>query len=402
MQSISLDKTPCLRILLAFGIGILLSPYDKHHSLSILAIGCGALLYTIVLLKPRLFEALELHKLCTLHKYLIHLALSLCLAGIGAGYTQLRAHEQRQATRTTATQEKLSQSLSQAPNLSTPVQTLLSGICLGYMPKDKQISELRHDFSLSGAAHILAVSGFHLGVIIFAISLLIRWLHLPPPLYRISLIISAWAFTALVGFNIPTMRATIMLTLFILAKLLDRERYTPNILAASLLLQLIIDPYDIYRWGMWLSYTAVISIYLFYTPLKHSIGYIRQPILRHLWEVLTLSLAAQVLTLPLCLYLFGFISWSFIFTAIPFTLLSTLLIPLGLIAFLLANAGIALPPLSLGIETLGNMMITLSKWAASLDTLVLRVDFPLWALLSLWGIGLFVYYRLPSKRYTTS
>lgn len=266
--------------------------------------------------------------------------------------------------------------------------SLLSALSLGYMPKEPQRQELRGQFALSGAAHLLVVSGFHLGLVVGCLGLLFNRLRLYKlSLYSLLLIVSAWAFVWLTGAGIATVRAALMLSLFLGGRLLGREPYLPNLVAVTALVQLLYEPMNLYSWGAWLSYTAVVSIYLYYKPINESIGRLRQPILRYLWSALSLSLSAQILTLPLVLHLFGFVSWSFILTTIPLVLLAVLLIPIGLISYALLALSCPLWLLPEGINFLARLMLALSSWASRMEVLHLSYELPWWGLILCWFIA---------------
>ena len=276
----------------------------------------------------------------------------------------------------------------------------MAGMSLGYLPHNEANDSLRQDFALSGAAHLLAVSGFHLGVIILAMQWLLKPFRLHRKLYFALLILSAWLFTVFVGMNVATQRAAIMLSLFLLSKILDRERNSINILASSLFLQLIFSPSDLFRWGLWLSYGAVVGILLFYKPFFLSVGTLRQRILRTLWSSLTICLAAEVIVLPLSWYLFGYISLGFIFTSIPLTFLSVPFIWLSLIAYLCAALGGVPHFIELALEAIGQCMLYITGATSHIESLVLEYPFPAWALLLCWGISITLYLHFYPKHKT--
>lgn len=282
--------------------------------------------------------------------------------------------------------------------ISPEVQRLLSAIALGYTERTPETKAMRQSFTYSGAAHILAVSGYHLGLIVGVGALLLGWMRRSRTggaIYWGLLILLAWGFVALTGWGAPTQRAALMLTLYLGAKVIGRPPVPINILSASALLQLLICPEHIYSYGMWLSYVAVLSILLYGRSLYGLVGEIRRGVFSWLWGAFSVTMAAQILVLPLCLYLFGFVSWSFVLTCLPMAVLSTLLIPLGGLGYGLSAFGVELGILGKLIEWIGQGMLAVARYGEMLTPLVQRTPIPLWLLLVWWGFALLVTFLLP-------
>lgn len=381
MCTLSLSKTPALKGLVPFALGIYLSSYNTLHRLALLGLVCGVFLFALALiLRPRAEQvALQLHK------GLIYLALMLTLTSLGYCYSHLRGSSTGLNLEAPAGLRLRCLDALKTSSISPSTQGLMAAMTLGTLPHDKPSSTLRHDFALSGAAHLLAVSGFHLGVVMLIFSFLLRPLALSRRWYYLCLILASWLFTALTSFNVPTIRASIMLSVYLGGKLLGRERNTLNILAASCLIQLFISPQDLYRWGLWLSYSAVLSLVLYYEAISSCLGEIRQPLLRYVWSSLALCLSANILVLPLSLYLFGFVSWTFLFTSVPLTLLSIPFIWLSLMAYLLALIGYLPSLLAFLLETLGQTMLWITHTASLVQDLTLHYSPPLWLLILYWA-----------------
>lgn len=371
-------RMPALFVLIALGLGIFLQN-QISHSLGYLVLGCGLCFVALALglrLSPMLRQSLLLGSV----------ALSLlALGSLRAGYEPRQ--QGRKPPRSEALNLKLNSLMQTQGELSPEVRQLSSAMALGYIPSSGEAKAMRHSFVLSGAAHLLAVSGYHLALVVGLLSLALRSLRgRSYRLYALMLIAGAWAFTALTGWAIPTERAALMLTLYYLGQVLGRVPYLPNTLALSAVLLLVYRPSDLYSWSAWLSYTAVLSIYLYYQPILRLVGELRNPLLGWAWQALALTLAAQVLTLPLVLHLFGFVSLSFILVALPLALFSSAFIPLALIAYLSLALGLSPSLLTPAIEALGQLMLSLTSWASSLDLFVLSYRPPLWALLLAWGV----------------
>lgn len=389
-------RMPALFVLIALGLGIFLQN-QISHSLGYLILGCGLCFVALALglglgLSPMLRQSLLLGSV----------ALSLlALGSLRAGYEPRQ--QGHKPPRSEALNLKLDSLMQRQGELSPEVRQLSSAMALGYIPSSGEAKAMRHSFALSGAAHLLAVSGYHLALVVGLLSLALRSLRgRSYRLYALMLIAGAWAFTALTGWAIPTERAALMLTLYYLGQILGRVPYLPNTLALSAVLLLVYRPSDLYSWSAWLSYTAVLSIYLYYQPILRLVGELRNPLLCWAWQALALTLAAQVLTLPLVLHLFGFVSLSFILVALPLALLSSAFIPLALVAYLSLALGLSPSLLTPAVEALGQLMLSLTSWASSLDLLVLSYRPPLWALLLAWGAIALITKTLNSRQGYTS
>lgn len=225
-----------------------------------------------------------------------------------------------------------------ASALSPYAQHLLIAMALGEKRHDALGREVSASFVRGGVAHLLAVSGFHLAVVIGALTLLLRYIPYVRRRDRLRcalLLATAWAFTLLTGASIPTLRAAGMLTMYLGFRLLRRPICLLEVFTLPALLQLLYAPTSLFSASFLMTYLALISIRLFYRPIEGLLGELRQPLLRYLWALLAMTLAVQPLLLPLSLYLFDESSLAFLWTTLLVVPLSALLIPTSLLIFLL-------------------------------------------------------------------
>ena len=221
--------------------------------------------------------------------------------------------------------------------LSPYAQHLLRTMTLGEKMHDALGKELRTSFAHGGVAHLLAVSGFHLAVVIGVMSLLCSCL---PPLRRhargryLLLLGAAWGFTLVTGASIPTLRAAGMLSMYLGFRLLRRPVCTLEVFTVPALLQLLLAPLSLTSASFLMTYLALVSIRLFYRPIEGLFGTLRTPLLRYLWSGLAMTLSVQPLLFPLSLYLFGGSSLAFLWSALLVIPLASLLIPVSLLTFL--------------------------------------------------------------------
>ena len=192
--------------------------------------------------------------------------------------------------------------------------------------KSALTQELKDVYSVTGASHILALSGLHLGIIYTLLSLFVfsrRWQMLS----QIIIMLSIWGFVFLVGLSTSVMRSAVMLSVYALLSLGHRDRMSVNTLAFTAIVMLMVSPMSLFDVGFQMSYMAVFSILLF-VPLMEGIFpaeyLMSHRVVRWLWGMVTVSLSAQIGTAPLIAYYFGRFSCYFLptnFIVIPAAML---------------------------------------------------------------------------------
>lgn len=141
-------------------------------------------------------------------------------------------------------------------------------------------------------------------------------------------LISIWTYVFLIGLPASAVRAAIMLSAYSLSLAFHRTGLPLNTLASAYIFMLFISPLYLFELSFQLSFLAVASILLFFTPL-YTLLPIRSRFIRWAWGLLCVSLAAQIGTLPVIVYTFGRISCYSLLTnyiAIP---AATLILYLG-------------------------------------------------------------------------
>ncbi|MDR1880750.1 MAG: ComEC/Rec2 family competence protein [Tannerellaceae bacterium] len=241
--------------------------------------------------------------------------------------------------------------------LTEEERAVLATITLG--GKERMPREIKRRFSLTGVAHLLAISGFHVAIVCgflsFALSFLSgtavgRWIR------YLSMIVLLWTFTIITGLAPSAVRAAIMLSLYLTGRQLRQMVDGYNTLAASAFGMLVYDPFYLFDIGFQLSYIAVAFI-LFLQPRIEQLIEVKNPLLATPWKWLTVTLSAQTGVALLCLYYFGQASTLFLLTNLPLTLLATLLIPLTLLWALLPEGLYGMAYLQYGIERLTHCMV---------------------------------------------
>lgn len=167
--------------------------------------------------------------------------------------------------------------------------------------------QLRQHYARSGVAHLLSVSGLHVGIIFLILNFLFGWLRLFRHGYvalGLLVILSLCGYAVLTGLSPSVIRAVAMFSLLQIGLMLSRYTNSLNTLCAAALLILIGNPYYLYHIGFRLSFAAMVGIITLYQPLAR-LWMPRQAVLRWLWSLTLVGITAQIGTFPLVMYHFG-------------------------------------------------------------------------------------------------
>jgi competence protein ComEC len=233
------------------------------------------------------------------------------------------------------TRSKLLNLYSQT-NLEANEYAVLAALTLGY--KDAIDPELREDFSHSGAMHILAVSGLHVGVIYLILNAVFGFIFRNRKLKVLNttlIVLFLWMYAFITGLPPSVVRSATMFSLVAIGSAMERKSQIYNTIAVSAFIILLQNPSYLFDVGFQLSYSAVLSIIYFQPKIGGLLGF-RSPVMRWWWDLTAVSLAAQIGTFPLALYYFHQFPNYFLLTnyvAIP---LATLIIYLAVLYLLVS------------------------------------------------------------------
>jgi len=226
----------------------------------------------------------------------------------------------------------------------------VGALTLGY--KEELDKDLKRHFQASGAAHVLAVSGLHTGIIYgLLIALLTLGGHFKPMhenrLGRcaISLIIigAMWGYAWLTGMTPSVVRAVLMVTIFEVGHMAYKRSFSINTIAAAAVLILLVKPTDLWSVSFQLSFAATAAIVLFMSAWSPAVSSSRMPkIVRYVLGIILVSLAAQLGTLPITMFYFKQVSTYFLLTNLMVLPLASLLVPCGLATIALGGSTIGL------------------------------------------------------------
>ena len=234
-------------------------------------------------------------------------------------------------------------------------QSVVAAMVLG--DKSALTQDLKDVYAVTGASHVLALSGLHLGIVYCLLSLLLGGRKLFTMHCSLLTILGIWTYVFLVGMPISVVRSALMLSLYALLSLSHRDKMSVNTLAFAAIVLLLANPLSLFDVGFQMSFMAVLSI-LVWVPLLMGVFpadyLLSHRFLHWLWSMVAVSLAAQMGVAPLIVYYFGrFSTW--------FLLTNFIVIPAATLVLWLAPFALLFLPLShllLYIVTLLNAVLT--------------------------------------------
>jgi competence protein ComEC len=218
--------------------------------------------------------------------------------------------------------------------LSSPEAEVLKAMLTG--DTSGITDSIQDRFNSLGISHLIAISGLNMAIVmIIGYTVIFSILRIIPPvslrldaplLAQVGAVIAVIIYTMFVGPNIPTLRAAIMACCVILSFFQHRKPHVLESLAIAGIIILILWPYSLYSASFLLTFAAVLGI----------IGTIQKGVALPQWaHLITIPVIVAVFTMPIIIYLFGFISWSGILVnifVVPF--FSIAIMPVGIAGLL--------------------------------------------------------------------
>jgi competence protein ComEC len=181
---------------------------------------------------------------------------------------------------------------------------LVSALTLGYR-EDVDASTIKA-FTQAGVMHIMALSGFNVGIIALVLGFLLGLFDKNPVgkyAKTVIIILFLWLFALITGLSPSVTRATVMISFVLTGRLFHRSVNTYNILFVSAFLLLTFSPGMLSDVSFQLSFAAVAGI-LVYQPIMNNLFTFKISVINKIWQLFTLSCAAQLATFPLTLFYF--------------------------------------------------------------------------------------------------
>ncbi|OPB93454.1 ComEC/Rec2 family competence protein [Elizabethkingia ursingii] len=221
--------------------------------------------------------------------------------------------------------------------LSTESRDFLKGIILA--DRTDMDAGVSADFTKTGLVHFLAISGTHM-VIIFWLLMFVLKRSIPLKFKNIAVIISLiliWVFAVFIDYGSSVVRSCLMLTFYYVMVLLQRKPDLLHSMALSGLIILIADTQQLFDIGFQLSFLAVFGIYWLNRPILNCLPKARNSIHDFFLQIVSITLSAQLITLPLILYYFHQFSLVSVIVNLVVVPLSEIIIVFSLLMVFVLN-----------------------------------------------------------------
>lgn len=240
--------------------------------------------------------------------------------------------------------------------LDEEVQAVIAALTIG--DKSDLSTDLKNVYSAAGASHVLALSGLHVGILsgfLFLVFYPLTYWKRYGRMVRMLLVVTLlWGFAFISGLSSSVMRAVVMFSLYTFASCCSEERFSGiHSLVLAAFLMLLYNPFFLFDLSFQLSFAAVASILAFY-PLCTRGVVIQNRLLRYLFNLLCLSVSAQVGTLPFVLLYFGTFPTYFLLANLIVSPLAACILVLTLMALALSS-----------VPWLGSGVVVLLDWSTS-------------------------------------
>lgn len=253
--------------------------------------------------------------------------------------------------------------------MSSKSKEFLKGIILA--DRTEMDEQTVQDFNRSGLVHFLAISGTHI-VVIFGLFylLLIKILPLKFRKYAIiSSLIFIWLFIIFIGFGSSVLRSGLMLSIYFVYVLLQRKPDLLHSLSLSAFIILIFDTQQLFDVGFQLSFCAVLGIYWLNQPILNYFPIQDNWLKKLIFNTISISVSAQLATLPLVLYYFhqfSFISIAANFFIVPF---SEAIIVFSFLMTIFIALNLDFNLMNVAYDFVINILLTIIHWFADFDLL---------------------------------
>jgi competence protein ComEC len=229
----------------------------------------------------------------------------------------------------------------------------------------------------SGTIHILAVSGLHVGIILWILNFLFRpllYLKYGNYIRPFILVTILWTFAIIAGLSPSVTRAVTMFSIISIAMHLKRPTNIYNTLVISAFVILLVKPTFLFQVGFQMSYLAVLGI-VSVQPILYKLWKPKDSIFNKLWQIFTVTLAAQAGVVPISLFYFHQFPGLFFISNVVVIPFLGLILGFGLLVIAFALIGFLPKPFvdiySLIIESLNAFI----AWVAQFENFLFR-DIP--------------------------
>jgi len=248
-------------------------------------------------------------------------------------------------------------------------------------------SDIIRDYQYAGAVHILSVSGLHIGFILLFVTFILK----PFPntkrgsiIKLIVILASLSVFGIIAGLAPSVVRSVTMFSFVAIGNHLRRSVNIYHTLLVSILLILLFQPSFLFDVGFQLSYIALFFI-IWFQPLLASAWIPKYKVTKYIWNLLTVSFAAQIGTLPLSLYYFHQFPGLFFVTNLLIIPFLGFIMLIGVLAMVLAAFNYTPLFLTKILELSIHYINKTINWIASFEQFIIQdISFNLYLLISVY------------------
>jgi len=261
-------------------------------------------------------------------------------------------------------------------------------------------NELLQSYIGAGAIHILAVSGLHVGIILLLLSFLLKPLHYfkRGKLMAITItVVSLWLFAILAGLSASVVRAVTMFTAIAIGMYANRNSTVYHALIISFFFLVLFNPYYVFEVGFQLSYLAVFAI-VWIQPKLYSLWQPKLWLVNKLWQLLTVSIAAQIGVLPLSLYYFHQFPALFFISNLVIIPFLGIILGLGILVIVLAVINVLPSFLAESYQFIIHKMNSFISWISNQEAFVIQQITFSFALLLTSYLLIFSFFKYIEKR----
>jgi len=291
--------------------------------------------------------------------------------------------------------KKLKEQNFNPENLSV-IQALLLG------QRNDISAETYDNYKDAGAIHILALSGLHIGILLLILQFLLQPLERLPHGKKIKLaviLLFLWSFALLAGLSASIVRAVTMFSFLAYAMFLNRPTNSFNILALSLFFILLIQPNYLFQVGFQMSYAAVFAILWIY-PMLQRFWFPKNKIIKYFWQLLSVSIAAQLGVLPISLFYFHQFPGLFFVANLLIIPFLGIILGIGIVIIILSLTNTLPAFIADGYNMILNYMNSIVRWIAHQETFVFKsISFDTVQLLVLYSLTFLIVIAFSSKKY---
>lgn len=228
--------------------------------------------------------------------------------------------------------------------------SVASTLILGYRADLSQ--DVFQAYSKTGTIHVLSVSGMHVALVYIIINLLLSFLNHKRSGILLKALISIlliWIYALISGFSPAVCRAAVMISFVIVGKTYNRNISMLNILLASAFVLLLYNPFFLTDVGFQLSYLAVFGLIILQPIIESWIDF-KQSFARKLWSLLSVSLAAQLITFPISIFYFHQFPVYFLISNLFIVLPSIVIMYVGIAFIFIPDIAVIAKPVAFILE----------------------------------------------------